>query len=162
MRKSPCPKEQDLRDCFKKGKKDPAIEEHVKHCPDCAETLLVVQWMDRFKEESEKSVMEGRRLPSLEVIRQKPVVSRNDREFYTKKAMRLLLIPRILSTALFITALIFIIPRLTEKIRGLSAGPLFKDISLAVIVNPLAFLLFVFTGFFLFLSELRQWMGKPR
>lgn len=108
MRKKTCHLEEEVQASLYSGKLSPEIRHHISDCPVCRDSALVQGWMKRFTERAWETDMLGKTLPpALKIWNSVYTWKRIDKKL-VRKAMRPLIVPQVLSLAVFIAAIGYI------------------------------------------------------
>lgn len=105
MRKKRCHREEEVHTCFHTGKLSPEIKNHISDCPVCQDVVLVMSWMNRFKERAWETDMTEKIFPPAAKIWNRVYAGKRIDKKLIRKAMRPLIIPQVLSLAVFITGI---------------------------------------------------------
>jgi hypothetical protein len=157
-----CPREKEIIKRIKSRDADEEIYRHVKTCSVCRESLLVLTWMRRFQKASESQLLEKKILPSPEILESKWTL--RIRKANRAKALRPLIVPRILIVFTLALVVIFVVLPGFGKLKGVTLsdsggevlGSLLKGVQFFMVTNPLVILLLIVSFFFLIISELKN------
>ena len=118
MKKINCPLEYRILEGLESGKMNHKIEEHIKECSICQDTVVVYQWMDDFKKKSVQSKEHEKRLPAPEFIWEKAKACPTFNKEMIRKMMFPLLIPRILTYIVSVIVIIVFIFNHVNEIKS--------------------------------------------
>ena len=97
MKKKSCEQETEILNKLKAGPLQPEIQAHVSECPFCKEAVSVYAWMNQFKNISWEVEAAKKNLPSSESIWRKAHPSYKPYKDLVKKALRPLILSRLLA-----------------------------------------------------------------
>jgi hypothetical protein len=116
MSKENCPMGKEILAASKRGRFSEEMRKHLSACSDCSDSLLVARWMGSFRELLHQPETVSPDLPDMEEIWQRARDANIELKRKEKKALRPLLIPRILS---YLAALAGVIFLLTADLSGI-------------------------------------------
>jgi hypothetical protein len=167
MKKKKCLLEQEVLNNLAAGDLTAEIKEHMETCLICKESASLYQWMNRFQKVSRQGKTAEKNLPDAESIWEKAFSLKTPDKELVKKAMRPLRIYQVVSYAIAIIVLLYLVVAYFPGIQGsLNSSPvvgmilaslssmvrtLFKSLSfvfIPIIIGLLSVVIFtIVTGF---------------
>ncbi len=129
MRKNRCHREEEVQASLFAGKLSQELKDHLADCPDCQDVALVQGWMNRFKERGWETDMPEKILPPASKIWNRVYAGRRIDRKLVRKAMRPLIIPQVLSLAVLIAAIGYIMVWGFKKFGYILENPVVSQIA---------------------------------
>lgn len=157
MKKTLCPLENKVMEGLREQTLTPELQNHVSGCPICRDLAAVHGWMSQFKKESWTTGMPKKDLPTAQTVWDKAFARKKPDKRLVTKAMRPLIIPQVLSFAVFFAGSIFLgikgILRFGNILDSPAAARIFPFF---LVLISMAFLSVAFCGLLLALEKRKR------